>query len=397
MKQLTINKIYKFAETKYQKTMEDKYWSNDFLKTDYLNYDFIHKLEYNDETKKIILIIKNYEKKPKITKYIQRNYVKTPIYGDYSIKIKNIRTIDKKINIAIFLEEELLNYLFSKQINNDIINYFDYVPSWKEKEIDIDSKEKEINDYRIIISNSNNKISNLKKEILLKQVNYNKKVEINNTVQIIKSTPDSNYKKCAYILLSFSGFGLIFWFFYVSKARAQKNKVIKENSTKDLENLLKDRDIKILEINTDIKNTQRDSDKILLVINLKEKELLEIKLKDYKRLSLEPDDEGFLNLKNSFNYSWVDEIKGVYIIWNKTKNKYYVGQSKNIMKRIMNQHFNKGDVKNIIFAKDWFNNDDFYWKYDECQTKDKMDELEKIYIEEYNSFTSGYNSTSGNT
>ena len=52
------------------------------------------------------------------------------------------------------------------------------------------------------------------------------------------------------------------------------------------------------------------------------------------------DDDGWRELKYSSNFafSYLNDKKGVYIIWNKTKDKHYVGQSKNLGKRL-NQHF----------------------------------------------------------
>ena len=89
--------------------------------------------------------------------------------------------------------------------------------------------------------------------------------------------------------------------------------------------------------------------------------------------------------------------KGVYIIKNKTLNKFYVGQSKNIHTRIFKQHFNNGSANNIIFAKHWFDNHKFQYKYQICKTKDELDRIEKEYIDKYDSFKQGYNKTSGNT
>ncbi len=405
MKQITIKQIYKFTKKIYKKTMNDQYRNsssqtinNGFQKTDYLNYDFIDKLEYDDNTKKLILVIKNYEKKPKITKYVQNNYVKTPIYGDYSIKTKNIKSISKRININKFLEEELLKYEFIKQINDDIIDYFDYIPSWKQKEMDITSLKSKIENMESIRNKNNDKINDFKKDILLVNKNYEKQVEINKNNQNLRTIPDSNLKRIIFICLSFSILGLISWIFYFSETKAENNKIIQKNSAQDLEKSIKNRDITILEKNKKIVEYEKMVEENLININLKQTDLLSIKLKDYKSNSLRNDEnEDFLNLRSSFNHNWDNEIKGIYIFWNKTKNKYYVGQSKNVIKRVMNQHFNKGEVKNIIFAKDWFNDDDFYWKYIECETKDEMDQLEKNYIEEYNSFAKGYNSNSGNT
>ncbi|WP_342276950.1 GIY-YIG nuclease family protein [Spiroplasma endosymbiont of Nebria brevicollis] len=107
--------------------------------------------------------------------------------------------------------------------------------------------------------------------------------------------------------------------------------------------------------------------------------------------------EGWIDLKNVsiLSYPNVTNKKGVYIIWNKTKDKHYVGQSKNMSRRLL-QHFKNGDVKNIIFAKDWYNGDYFCYKYHFCETKDELDSLEKRYIDEYVAFERGYNSTNGN-
>lgn len=94
----------------------------------------------------------------------------------------------------------------------------------------------------------------------------------------------------------------------------------------------------------------------------------------------------FYSLKNK---------KGIYIIKNKTKNKYYVGQSKNIARRL-NQHFCNGVPKNEIFKEDWKKGDVFVFYYIECRTKNKLDKLERKYIKKYDSFRNGYNSTQGN-
>lgn len=103
-------------------------------------------------------------------------------------------------------------------------------------------------------------------------------------------------------------------------------------------------------------------------------------------------------LEESCDVSYFKNKKGIYIIWNKTKNKYYVGQSKDLYKRIFTQHFSKldKDVKNIIFTKDWYADNEFYLRTFEFDTKDELDQAEKYYIDMYNSFIDGYNKTSGN-
>jgi predicted GIY-YIG superfamily endonuclease len=91
-----------------------------------------------------------------------------------------------------------------------------------------------------------------------------------------------------------------------------------------------------------------------------------------------------------------NETKGVYIIQNATRNKFYVGQSKNIEKRISCQHFQKGNCMNQAFMDDYNNSDIFNIAIVPCKTRDELDELEKHYINEFDSFGKGYNKTGGN-
>lgn len=90
--------------------------------------------------------------------------------------------------------------------------------------------------------------------------------------------------------------------------------------------------------------------------------------------------------------------KGIYIIWNESKNKYYVGQSKDLYSRICLQHFNNesGECKNPHFRDDYNGGDIFSICMLECQTKDELDNLEKEYIDLFDSFYNGYNKTGGN-
>lgn len=134
----------------------------------------------------------------------------------------------------------------------------------------------------------------------------------------------------------------------------------------------------------------------------KELYILNMKLHKIVNATIVNNFDDFQNIKEimdgKFDLNNLKNIKGVYIIWNKTKNRYYVGQTKNLYKRIFTQHFNiaNGDVKNIIFAKDWFSGDEFLLKTIQLETKDELDDTEKYYIDMYDSFKNGYNSTSGN-
>jgi len=97
-----------------------------------------------------------------------------------------------------------------------------------------------------------------------------------------------------------------------------------------------------------------------------------------------------------------EKIIGCYVLCNNEKEKYYVGQSKDVMRRLK-QHFKGTEPKNIIFAEDYFTSqwEDrenlFSLKIIPLETKDELDATEKELIELYDAFNSGYNGTQGNT
>jgi len=109
----------------------------------------------------------------------------------------------------------------------------------------------------------------------------------------------------------------------------------------------------------------------------------------------------FTPLKNLAGIDY-EKIKGVYIIRNRELDKAYVGQSKDVLKRIKD-HFTGTEPKNIIFAEDYYrskfeNKEDlFEFKIEILETKDELDRREMQLITEYDAFNSGYNKTAGNT
>ena len=112
-------------------------------------------------------------------------------------------------------------------------------------------------------------------------------------------------------------------------------------------------------------------------------------------------DTSFFPLKNMSGLEY-KKIIGCYIIRNRKNHRSYVGQSKDVIKRIR-QHFKGTYPTNMIFAEDYFSvneidrKDLFELKIFPCETKDELDRTEKELIEQYEAFSTGYNGTSGNT
>ena len=93
----------------------------------------------------------------------------------------------------------------------------------------------------------------------------------------------------------------------------------------------------------------------------------------------------------------------IYKATNKLNHKVYIGQTRNGLSRRMRQHLN--DAKNERFdcyfhrALRKYGSDGFEWEVidDSVSSLEELDELERMYIEQYDSFNKnkGYNTTSG--
>ena len=91
----------------------------------------------------------------------------------------------------------------------------------------------------------------------------------------------------------------------------------------------------------------------------------------------------------------IKQLAGIYILYNKTKNLYYVGQGKQLFSRV-NSHFT-GKGNGDVYA-DYKYGDVFTIKMIplEGSGAKTLNELERKTIQHYNAFARGYNKTRGN-
>ncbi len=108
--------------------------------------------------------------------------------------------------------------------------------------------------------------------------------------------------------------------------------------------------------------------------------------------SLEVTPEQFFALKNG---SQLQDFTGVYILYNQTKQMYYVGQGKSVFKRV-NAHFT-GHGNGDVYA-DYKYGDYFTIRMISLVNSgyNNLDELERQTILAYNAYYEGYNRTRGN-
>lgn len=118
--------------------------------------------------------------------------------------------------------------------------------------------------------------------------------------------------------------------------------------------------------------------------------------------TLEMTPEEFFKMRNtSFggrgrpSYALTQNFAGVYILFNATKNMYYVGQGKEVLNRV-NAHFT-GKGNGDVYA-DYKYGDKFTIKMIALKKSgfSTLNELERNTIMTYDSFAAGYNKTRGN-
>lgn len=95
------------------------------------------------------------------------------------------------------------------------------------------------------------------------------------------------------------------------------------------------------------------------------------------------------------SYARKQNFAGVYILFNKTKNMYYVGQAQKILDRVNNHFTGKGNGD--VYA-DYKYGDQFTIKMIALENSgfSSLNDLERNVIAKYNAFSKGYNKTRGN-
>lgn len=363
---------------------------------DYTDYDpnyyeeeiGIEELNYDGKTNVLTFKVIKTTRKPKITRYVQQNYIRTPIYGELSERQKIIKQYNKAIWIEKFLEEEIININeisdeIKEKICGYLVNFLDheFIPSWLQKIYDIRKIENKILALNIEINGQKEEVNKTKDELTLTNIS------LEEARKMPTVSNSKGYLISAIILIPIL-IGLIMLFFYTNERTAQFNR----DEISRLENEQQKEIKKLEKLENDLTHVVNSNSKKIALL---ENELDKIEQTTYER-KFSKNTDGYLDLRNEIKFSHRDVIKGVYLIWNKTKDKYYVGQSKDINKRVFSQHFSVDGPKNHLFFKDWNDNDEFLVKIIPCSTKDELDKLEKEYIEKYDSFKNGYNNTGGN-
>ncbi|MFA6755736.1 MAG: GIY-YIG nuclease family protein [Bacilli bacterium] len=352
-----------------------------------------------------------------IDKYVTRDYVRYPIYSDTKSKQK---TITKKVKLTNEVLENLNNntdpYIskFCKKIILGLKD-LDLIPSWFAKELISSQYQEDLKNEKSYYygnkctfneaANDNNKTieSNLEKIDLYKVLIINE----NNKKAKQQKKKDKIQKRKPLIWIYICTFG--FYFFFCSKSALNKvnNKINEYDltikhydeivNTATNENIVCKNNLISLEKRLKKEETNHD----LRVLKIEEKFKKDFTSIEMLPQQIECNKTGFTPLKLLVGLPY-KKIVGCYVIHNKENDKCYVGQSKDVIKRL-NQHFHNTKPKNIVFAEDYYNssidNRDnlFEIKIYPLSTKNELDDTERELIKKYDSMDNGYNSTTGNS
>lgn len=375
----------------------------------------LQSLDFNMDTRITKLEFLQTQNYRTITKYVTQNYVRYPIYSEWKTRKKIIKKTIKLTNEELEKLNSNSDYEIKKFASEIILklNNPDLLPSWFLRQLNLEAYKEKIealnNDYNIFLENCKTKLTNNSsniKELEAELKNATDELSLQKIKSIkfenkINKLDSANKHPLKYI------FTLFIYGYTVSKKR--RNKLVDKlnNTNKRIENL----NTLINENENKTNNLKNENQEINASIQNRKAELEKIRQKEYNNLSKLQNqvtplptsiqvDLNFIPLStiNGMTYS---KIIGCYIIHNINNDKYYVGQSKDVIKRLK-QHF-KGTVpNNIIFAEDYYlapletREKLFEIKIIPCTTKDELDRAEKQLIEEYNAFEAGYNGTSGN-
>lgn len=141
---------------------------------------------------------------------------------------------------------------------------------------------------------------------------------------------------------------------------------------------------------------------IIVVYSVYKKQKINKQIDGLANNILEMTPEEFMKMrKTSFggrgrpSYALTKNFAGVYILFNKTKNMYYVGQGKQVLNRV-NAHFT-GKGNGDVYA-DYKYGDIFTIKMIALENSgfQSLNDLERNTIRRYNAYSKGYNKTRGN-
>ena len=344
-----------------------------------------------------------------VERYVQQDHQRYPIYSSWkerrsytakSIKLTNqeLENLRENTNelirkfsfdIVTLLRDRTLqpSWYIIKNIEDDCYQKIDDLTRQRSRESS--AFDKRIKEISAAISQNNKEISI--REDALKTV----KNDLSNIDQKIEKA--ANHKRNIFLSII-----TLFIYNYFGSAIRKKRLSVKRDMVQSVADELSEGITSLNEKNEQSQNLDGGFDGVMLSNGPGDPADNTEIIKEVKKLpELDTEESNFIPLKEISGMAY-KKIIGCYVIRNTKNKKCYVGQSKDILRRIK-QHFKGTLPHNMIFAEDYFQtaekerDDLFEFMIIPCETKDELDKKEKDLIEEYEAFTKGYNGTSGNS
>lgn len=370
----------------------------------------LKKVEFDINTRKANITFLQTHSYRTIERYVTQNYEKYPIYSNWKIKEKTIKHSIKLDNFGL---ENLNRHSepLIKEYAFDIISRIDEIdyPSWfliqcyrRAYEVEKNTLQDQINECEREYKKREKAYEEFKEDLERRNVVSLYESSQKKHDELLKQAERiQNFNKHLLRWLKIITLGVVN--FFISEKRIEKlNKkaLCLETATRQYKQLIQNAQNQ--EKDLVCKKAYYDSEKQKLRDKIQsEYKKMADAIKEVEPLCLSSSNlNDFVALKTTIGIPY-EKIIGCYIIRNKNNSKCYVGQSKDVHKRIK-QHFHGLEPANIIFAEDYYltepkdRADLFEIKILRCETKDELDTMERDLIEIYDAYSNGYNGTSGN-
>lgn len=376
----------------------------------------IHDFDFNEQTRVAKVEFEKLVRYRTVERYIQQNYERYPIYSGWKIRTSSTQKSIKLTNAnleTLNQHSDPLVRKFAFEIVSRLKNQ-DLFPSWFQKDCIEEEYKANDEEQRKHLSSARSSLENLRISSQAEIDDNNKKLEpikakkqrTENKITSLERKIEKAKERKPNVLLSIITIGI---YAYLKSSRRivrlENKKSSFVNTKEDMEKSISDLEDKNKQIASDLNDAEKkfsDTKEKIAAARQQLKSDKETKIKEIEPLPVTYEsDNSFILLKKLAGLEY-RKIIGCYIIRNRQNNKCYVGQSKDIVKRIR-QHFKGTYPNNMIFAEDYFAANDadkdtlFEVKIIPCETKDELDKTERNLIEEYEAFSSGYNGTNGNT
>ena len=376
----------------------------------------IAEIDFNEVTRVAKITFAESKKYRTIERYVTQNYVRYPILSDWKTKrktvIKTVKLTNETLEKLEFYPDDYISKNAFEII--DCLGKEELYPSWYLRETAEFERKEKSEALRNRVLNERNRHVAILETLTTKNAVAVQELELEITK--LKSKQKKISKKEKYlskatikkvpIVFSILSLWLLNLHVAIKKKRTiksltklkNKENVIQkkiqncEATITGIETKIEEENKKHKSVNDDCSNEQRNIEEEYKQILSKITELRE---------SLDENSSSFILIRNLVQFKYT-KIVGCYVIKNTINNRCYVGQSKDVMRRLK-QHFNGSVPINIIFAEDYYNTPEterdtlFEFMIIKLETKDELDRTERELIIKYDALHSGYNRTSGNT